>query len=194
MKKCLACLLFAFWASPLLAQEMKTDWAYHAIGSSSRWTETVPGESFTFLANGSDQVGNDDTITLYLLTDQDFAGDMDEQIYVRWWDGTMSHWIMGSWVKNVFLDAEKPETQFHNQPTKDSICLDLWKVEIPSWITQPGENFYAIQMKGFSSGSTNERYLLSKMGGDFSRTNFFGQVWSASEEFDGQDWMINVWQ
>ena len=121
MKKCLACLLFAFWSSPLLAQEIKTDRAYHAIGSSSRWTETVPGESFSFLANGSDQVGNDDTITLYLLTDQNFAGDMDEQIYVRWWDGTMSHWIMGSWVKNVFLDADKPETQFHNQPANGSI-------------------------------------------------------------------------
>ena len=194
MKKCLAYLLFAAWVSPLIAQEMKTDWSYHAAGSSSRWTETVPGENFTFLANGSDQVGDNDTITLYLLTDQNFADDMDEQIFVRWWDGTMSHWIMGSWVKNVFLDSGKPETQFRNLPSEGPLCLDLWKVEIPSWITQPGENFYAIQLKGFASGSSNERYLLSKMGGDFSRTNQFGQVWSASEEFDGQDWMINVWQ
>ncbi len=194
MKNCLACVLFAIWLPPLMAQEMKTDWAYHAVGSSSRWTESVPGESFTFLANASDQVGDNDTITLYLLTDQNFADDMDEQIYVRWWDGTMSHWIMGTWVKNVILDAGNPETQFRNLPTTGTLSLDLWKVEIPSWITQPGENFYAIQLKGFSPATSNERYLLSKMGGDFSRTNQFGQVWSASEEFDGQDWMINVWQ
>ena len=57
---------------------------------------------------------------------------------------------------------------------------------------KPGDNFYAIQLKGYREGRSEERYLLSRPGGDFSRTNRLGQVWSASEEFDGQDWKINV--
>ena len=117
---------------------------------------------------------------------------MDEQIYVRWWDGTMSHWVMGTWVKNVILDAAQSDARFHDLPTEGIAPLDLWKIEIPPWITQPGENFYAIQLKGFAQNTSDERYLLSKPGGDFSRTNNFGQVWSASEEFDGQDWVIHV--
>jgi hypothetical protein len=129
-----------------------------------------------------------------LLTGADFAGELDEQVFVRWWDGTMSHWIMGSWVKHVTLDASRPETAFHGQPTEGTVTLDLWKIEIPPLVTQPGENFYAIQIKGYSQDSADERYLLSRPGGDFSRTNRLGQIWSSSEEFDGQDWMVNILQ
>lgn len=194
MKMLAGCVLFALIVSPLAAEEIQTDWAYHAASSGSRLTERVPGEEFTFLANNTDPIRNDDTITLHLLTGHNFAGDMDEQIHVRWWDGSLSHWIMGSWVKNIVLDASRPESRFRNQPTEGTVTLDLWKIEIPPMITQPGENFYAIQMKGFSQDATEERYLLSQPGGDFSRTNNLGQVWSASEEFDGQDWKINIWQ
>ena len=174
--------------------DIRTDWAYHGIGSGSRWSEAVPGEDFKFLANGTDQVSDADTVTLYLLTADDFAGEMDEQVYVRWWDGAMSHWIMGTWVKNIELDAARPETKLHDQPAEGTVAVDLWKIDIPAWITQPGENFYAIQLKGYVDGASEERYLLRKPGGDFSRTNNLGQIWSASEEFDGQDWMINIWQ
>ena len=106
----------------------------------------------------------------------------------------MSHWIMGTWVKNIELDAARRETRLHDQPAEGTATVDLWKIDIPAWITQPGENFYAIQLKGYADGASEERYLLRKPGGDFSRTNNLGQIWSASEEFDGQDWMINIWQ
>ena len=184
-------LVWALGAATSVSAEIQSDWAYHAAGSGSRWTVSVPGEGFPFLANGTDQISNDDTVTLYLVTANQFAGDRDEQIHVRWWDGAMSHWIMGSWVKNITVDSETP---LCGQPTEGSVVLDLWKIEIPPWITQPGQNFYAIQLKGFSPDSSVERYLLSKPGGDFSRTNNLGQIWSASEEFDGQDWMVNIWQ
>ena len=194
MKTIFAFLLTALLVTPLAAEEIQADWLYHAIGSSNRSSEKVPGEDFAFLANGTDQVSDADTVTLYLLTGEDFAGDLDEQVFVRWWDGTMSHWIMGSWVKNITLDSSRPETSFHGQPETGTVTLDLWKIEIPPPVTQPGENFYAIQIKGYSANSSDERYLLSRPGGDFSRTNQFGQIWSSSEEFDGQDWMVNILQ
>lgn len=194
MKSICAILLSALLVTPLAAEEINADWLYHAIGSSSRATELVPGENFAFLANGTDQVNDADSVTLYLLTGDDFAGDLDEQVFVRWWDGTMSHWIMGSWVKNITLDSSRPESVFHGQPAEGTASLDLWKIEIPPLVTQPGENFYAIQIKGYSQDSSDERYLLSRPGGDFSRTNRFGQIWSSSEEFDGQDWMVNILQ
>lgn len=192
MKPIAAILLFALSATPPAFAEIQTDWAYHAIGNGNRLSESVPGEAFPFLANGTDQIVDGDTVTLYLLTANNFAGDMDEQIYVRWWDGTMSHWIMGAWVKSVALDASRPETTLRGLPTEGMATLDLWKIEIPGWITQPGENFYAIQLKGYAPNASEERYLLSKPGGDFSQVNNVGQIWSASEEFDGQDWKVNI--
>lgn len=192
MKTFPACLTIVFLAALTAAAELQTDWAYHAVSDRSRLTELVPGQDFTFLANGTDQINAADTVTLYVLTARDFAGDMDEQIYVRWWDGTMSHWIMGTWCQNLTLDASRPETCLRGLPPEGTVTLDLWKVEIPPWITQPGDNFYAIQLKGYSSVGSEERYLLSRPGGDFSHMNNLGQVWSASEEFDGQDWIIQV--
>ena len=194
MKPYHAFLSMLLLSASAVRADIQTEWAYHAVGSGNRISEQVPGESQPFLANGTDQVNDGESITLFILTAQNFAGDMDEQIYVRWWDGTMSHWIMGSWVKNVALDAARPEAQFRGLPTEGTVGLDLWKVEIPAWITQPGENFYAIQLKGFAHDAAEEIYLLSKPGGDFTQTNNLGQVWSASEEFGGQDWMVNIWQ
>jgi hypothetical protein len=194
MKPFHAFLTLLLVSASALRADILTEWAYHAVGSGSRISEAVPGETHKFLANGTDQINDAETVTLYVLTAHDFAGDMDEQIYVRWWDGTMSHWIMGSWVKNVALDAALPESRFRGLPEEGTVGLDLWKIEIPAWITQPGENFYAIQLKGFASDTAEEIYLLSKPGGDFTQTNTFGQVWSASEEFGGQDWMINILQ
>ena len=192
MKPYSAFLLFSLMAAMASGAEIQTDWAYHAAGSGSRMSERIPGEDFTFLANGTDQIADGDTVALYVLTDSNFAGDMDEQIYVRWWDGYMSHWIMGVWVKNVALDASRPESTFRGLPVEGTREVDLWKIEIPPWITQPGENFYAIQLKAGAPNSSEERYLLCRAGGDFSQTNNFGQIWSASEEFDGQDWKVDI--
>ena len=193
MKPHSAFLLFSLLAVAARA-DLQTDWAYHAIGSGDRATERVPGESFTFLGNGTDQVPDNDTVALHVLTARNFAGDMDEQIYVRWWDGYMSHWIMGIWVKKIPLDAARPESTFRGAPDKGTAEIDLWKIDVPAWITQPGENFYAIQLKACAPDTAEERYLLSRPGGDFSQTNNLGQIWSASEEFDGQDWKVNILQ
>jgi len=185
-------LLFAWLLAASTQAEFRTDWAYHAADNVSRISELVPGEDFTFLANGTDLVANADPIVLYLLTDQNFAEEMNEEIFVRWWDGAMSHWIGGTWVKNITLDASNPETCLRGLPAEGTQTVDLWKVVIPSAITQPGENFYAIQLKGSGGDILEERYLLRELGGDFSQTNPLGQIWSASEEFDGQDWKIDV--
>ena len=193
MKPHSAFLLFSLLAVAARA-DLQTDGAYHAIGSGDRATERVPGESFTFLGNGTDQVPDNDTVALHVLTARNFAGDMDEQIYVRWWDGYMSHWIMGIWVKKIPLDAARPESTFRGAPDKGTAEIDLWKIDVPAWITQPGENFYAIQLKACAPDTAEERYLLSRPGGDFSQTNNLGQIWSASEEFDGQDWKVNILQ
>lgn len=192
MKPCLAILLLAMLAAPAARAEIQTDWAYHSAGDEGRLADKPPGADVPFLANGTDRVPDGETITLYVLTAHDFAGSLDEQIFVRWWDGAMSHWIMGAWVANLTLDAARPETCFRGLPTEGSIGLDLWKVEIPPWITQPGENFYAIQLKGYADGTSEERYLLSRLGGDFCHINHLGQIWSASEEFDGQDWIVHI--
>lgn len=192
MKPCVLCLLLVLASAGSAAADIQTDWAYHSIGQTERLATAVPGETFTFLANGTDRIANADTVTLYVLTAGNFAGEMDEQVFVRWWDGAMSHWIMGSWVKNVELAAAPATRRFQNQPAQGRVLLDLWKIEIPEWITQPGLNFYAIQLKGFAPEGTDERYLLSAPGGDFAHPNNLGQIWSSSEEFDGQDWQVEI--
>jgi len=192
MKPIITFLFFAGLSVASVHAEFQMDWAYHSAGNASRLTELVPEEGVPFLASGSDQIRNTDTVTLYLLTNQNFADELTEQVFVRWWDGTMSHWIMGSWVKNITLDASDPKTRLRGLPEEGIQTVDLWKVAIPASITQPGENFYAIQLKGYGNGTSEERYLLRKLGGDFSQTNPLGQIWSASEEFDDQDWKIQV--
>ena len=194
MKPFAAGLLFLVFTAGSAPADIQTDWAYHSCGDAERLATTVPGENFTFLANRTDQIADDANITLYLLTASDFAGPMDEQVYVRWWDGAMAHWIMGTWVKNIVLDANPAGLQFKGMPTQGTVVLDLWKVEIPDAITKPGENFYTIQLKGLAEDGSEERYLLSKPGGDFAHPNNLGQIWSSSEEFDGQDWKVNILQ
>ena len=193
MRSTVAFLSFVLLAALSVRAEIQTDWAYHAADGES-WTERVPGETFAFLENGSGQIADGETVTLYVLSANDFAGELDEQVFVRWWDGAISHWIMGTWVRSVRLDASQPDRGFRGLPASGSVLLDLWKIEIPPAITQPGDNFYAIQLKGQGPDVSEERYLLRRFGGDFSRTNNLGQICSASEEFDGQDWMINIWQ
>jgi hypothetical protein len=194
MKSYLAVLLLILGPAPLIRAEIQTDWAFHSSGAGSRLVESVPGKDFPFVEGGSDEVDNDQTVRLYVLTAQQFAGDKEEQVFVRWWDGAMAHWIMGTWVENLALKADAPGTRFRDQPAEGAVTVDLWKIEIPPWITRPGENFYAIQLKAYSLETSDERFLLSRPGGDFTRTNNLGQIWSASEEFDGQDWRINVWE
>jgi hypothetical protein len=191
MKSWIVLLTWLGAALPLGAWEMETEWAYHSAGNLHRLSESVPGNDLRFLANGTDEVSTSDTVTLHVLTAHQFAKDLEEQIFVRWWDGAMAHWVMGTWVKTLHLDAG--EMRFRGQPEDGTAAVDMWRVDIPPWITQTGDNFYAIQLKGLHpDGTAEERYLLCTAGGDFTRTNRLGQIWSASEEFDGQDWRIQI--
>lgn len=173
------------------AQEIRTAWAYHGAEGAAPASETVPGEDFAFLANGPGGIPQDKAVALYVVTDHEFAGNLDEQVFVRWWDGYMAHWIMGTWVKNIRL-AQSLRLRGKPAAGEDDAMVDLWRVDIPSWITQPGENYYAIQLKGCRGDVSEERYLLRRAGGDFSRVNPLGQAWSSSEEFDGQDWSVTI--
>ena len=176
------------WTSA--AGEIQTEWAYHSAGSAARLTECVPGTDLTFVANGADAILTSETVTLYVLTAKNFAGNMDEQVLARWWDGTRAHWVMGSWVGPVEMQAA--ENGFRGQPLEGAATLDLWRIDVPPLVTRPGDNFYAIQLKGYQDDHADDRYLLCRAGGDFSRTNRLGQIWSSSEEFSRQDWQIRI--
>jgi hypothetical protein len=187
------CIVAAALAATILsAAEIQTEWAYHSAGADARLSELVPSKDVRFLANGSDEVPASEPVTLYVLTARDFAGDRQEQVFARWWDGAMAHWIMGAWEENLTLSGDADDTRFRGQPVDGSVRLDLWKIVIPSWITQPGLNFYTIQLKAFANGDSESRYLVQQAGGGFSRTNRLGQIWSASEEVHGQDWSVRI--
>jgi len=182
-----AVLAAAALAASAPAQDIRTDWAYHAAEglSPADIPSPFPGDPF-LLAPGRP----DAPAIVHVLTLRDFAGPLREQVCVRWWDGRMAHWITGSWVKNVTRD-DCAATPFADKLPADTL-FDLWRVEIPAWILQPGDNYYAVQLKATGDGEPVERYLLARGGGDFSRTNVLGQVWSSSEEFDGQDWLVEI--
>lgn len=192
MKQALGLVAWMLLSVPLAAWEIDTNWAYHSAGDEARLTDTVPGVESTFLAGGSTRISSADPITLYVMTSHNFAGEMEESVHVRWWDGARPHWIMGTWMANRVLEAGPEGGQFRGHPQEGAVTVDLWKVDIPPWVTQPGWNFYAIQLRGTQEEVTEERYLLSRTGGGFSRTNRLGQAWSASEEFDGQDWNLEI--
>lgn len=189
--KSFPCFCAAFVLATALAAragEINTDWLYHAAPGVAPASVPVPGTASTFLSLPSRP---SDPTLVFVLTPTRFAGGSSEQVFVRWWDGRMAHWVMGFWVRNL-TRADLPPDASYAQSLPPDVVLDLWRVEIPSWIPQPGENFYAIQLKASSPDASSERYLLASGGGDFSRTNALGQVWSASEEFDGQDWPVFI--
>lgn len=176
--------------------EMNMEWAYHddSDGIEHRATEKVPGETFSFLANGSTSVSQADTVILYVLTANQFAGEGEEQVYLRWWNGQEEHWIQGQWEKNIWLgEGEKGIGGFHGFPRWGEVMVDLWKFEVPSEITKAGDNFYTIQLKHWSDAGAEERYLLRESAGDFGGKNDLGQAWTASSEgFFGKDWKVSV--
>lgn len=175
--------------------ELKTAWAYHDDndGTDDRGWEQVPGETYTFIANGGSVIPNTETVTLYLLTDRDFAGDLEEQVFLRWWNGMEEHWIMGSWVANVTIgEGEDASGRFHGQPVAGTETVDLWKIEIGPDITRPGENYYVIQLKGWTEEESQEVYLLQDTQPGQSFDNALGQSWLPTGEFYEHDWSVTI--
>jgi hypothetical protein len=192
---------WTMWATTLAlaasshAADLTTDWAYHDgnDGTDNRVTENIPGEGYAFIGNGTLSVGNDDPVTLYVLTSNNFAGDKDEQIFVRWWNGESENWVMGGWEKNIYLgkNGETDNGVFHGQPSEGGVMLDLWKIVIPPEMTRPGENFYVIQLKGFQEGSEPTQVYLLRDGADGSSNNNLGQAWTSGDYF-GHDWSVTI--
>lgn len=182
-------------ASPRVFAQLDLDWAYHDDddGIDDRVGEKVPGETFTFLGNGSTVIGDNEPVVIYVLTANQFAYDLDEQVFVRWWDGQQEHWIMGGWVKNIYVGEKQPGGRFHDQPSQGEVMLDLWKVEVPAEATRPGENYYVIQLKGWSEEEgAIERYLLREAGASEASHNGLNQAWSSAADFSGRDWSVTI--
>lgn len=180
--------LFLAAAVAASAADIRTDWLYHAAPGVDPASSPVPGTSSTFLTLPSRP---SDPALVFVLTPTQFAGDANERVSVRWWDGRMAHRVPGTWIRNL-SPADLPPGAPYSAPLPPDAVLDLWRVEVPSWILQPGEHFYAVHLQASDADGTADRFLLATGGGDFSRTNALGQVWSASEEFDGQDWPVLV--
>jgi hypothetical protein len=182
-------------AAQAFAADLNVDWAYHddADGRDDRAIEKVPDQTFCFLGNGSTNIADADTVTLYVLTANQFAGDADEQVFVRWWNGSEENWIMGGWVTNLNLGTgDNTVGPFHNQPEGWSVMVDLWKIEISPDTTRPGPNYYVIQLKGWKDNAATEYYLLRDSSGEQGRENNINQAWSEAPEYSGHDWSVNI--
>ncbi len=179
-------------AGTALAGTLNVENAYHAATDDLRVTEKVPGEDFTFLRNGKTAIPDNEDVTLYVMTANNFADDADEQVFVRWWNGREEHWLMGSWEKNIFIGSgEKAVGAFRGAPVEGEVMLDLWKIVIPADKTLPGDNYYVIQLKGWSEDDATEYYLLRDMavgGGE----NNVGQVWIATPDYAEHDWKVKI--
>ena len=170
----------------------RLDWAYHNIAGADRTQEFVHGQGFCFLQNSKVSIPDADPVVLYVTTANQFAGDADEQVFVRWWNGKEEKWIMGSWVTNVWLGSgENDAGRFHGQPMDQSVMLDVWKFEVGADVTLPGENFYVFQLKGWKEGSEPAQAYLLKDAGTDSKANNLGQVWTAGDYFK-HDWSVTI--
>jgi hypothetical protein len=171
---------------------VELDWAYHddADGEDDRGTEVVPGEAFSFVSPDPARISTDDDVTLYVLTANQFAGDEDEEVWVRLWNGTEEYWVQASWVKNITLgEGEDAAGSFHDQPGEGTRMLDLWKVDLEAGKTRPGDNYYVIQLKAGDA----VRYLLREEDVEMGGKNNVGQASTAeASAYFGRDWKLGV--
>jgi len=180
---------------PAVAEaQLNMDWAYHAAADSpeARITERVPGEEATFLANGRLEIADGEEVVIHVLTAHQFAGDGEEQVWLRWWNGE-ERWFQGHWQKNVILgDSARAAGQFRGLPASGEVVLDLWEIRIDAGTTRPGENYYVIQLKGVGGQGEIVHYLLREGSGEFGGMNQLGQAWTVSPDYTGRDWKVVI--
>lgn len=191
MKKCCAasilCLLLTAGAQAFIY----TDWAYHNDGR--EMAELIPGRSDFFRPEQNKTVSKEQPVQLFLLTPYDYAGEKEEKIRLRWWNGEKEHWLDAEWVDNVVLSAQADPVQtFHGQPERDDMLLDVWKVTVPASMIHAGSNYYVFQMIGTDpKGLRNEAVILSRLPGDApGECNILGQYLIRNGSFFGKDWVI----
>ena len=173
------------------AQGLETTWAYHddADGIDDRASESIPGESLNFIGNGATSISTSNNITLYVMTDKNFAGDKEEQVLLRWWNGESEEWIFGGWEKNIKLGGIN--SSFHGYPSDGEQDVDLWKIEIPAEKTKPGDNYYAIQLKGWTEAESTEHFLL-RVTGETGKKNQLDQAWIETGDYFNKDWIVKI--
>jgi len=176
--------------------ELNMDWAYHSGGGAdSRATENVPGQGFTFLGNGTNDIKDADPVTLYVLTANRFANGAEEQVFARWWNGKEEKWVMGSWVTNVYLGSGDTDAgRFHGQPADKSAMCDVWKIVISPDITLPGDNYYTIQLKGWTTNGTPSEAFLLRDPSPKGKQNNIGQAYTTEGDYVSHDWSLKIGQ
>lgn len=181
-------------AGVLSAHAMELDWSFHsASGEDNRATQFVPGQAFTFLGNGKTEIPDDEGITIYVMTANQFAGDADEQVFVRWWNGDREHWLIAEWFANAVLDVSGENAGlFRGKPEFGSVMVDIWKVYIPPEYTRRGDNYYVIQLKAWSPLGAIESYLLRDTGAEGAKVNNLGQAWIDHADYHDHDWKIVI--
>ncbi|MFH0953833.1 MAG: hypothetical protein V1873_05855 [Verrucomicrobiota bacterium] len=175
--------------------DLNMDWAYHDDndGVDDRATENVPGQGVMFLGNAKLEIPDAEPVTLYVLTVNQFAGEAEEQVLVRWWNGTEEKWIMGGWLTNVWLGAgENDSGRFHGLPNDQSVMLDVWKVDVGSEVTMPGTNYYVIQLKGWAQDAAKESYLTRDSMGENGKVNNVNQSWTPAADYFNHDWSVTI--
>jgi hypothetical protein len=171
--------------------ELHSQWAYHDDADSidDRTTEKVPGENLAFIGNGTAFISSEEPVILHVLTDRNFAGDREEQVFARWWNGEEEHWVMGRWKKNILLGGLDT---FHGKPLDGDVTLDLWEIRVEPDMTRPGENYYVIQLKGWAENAeADEIYLLHNPGSAGATANELNQAWTAGDYY-GRDWSVTI--
>jgi hypothetical protein len=127
------------------------------------------------------------------MTANQFAGDADEQVFVRWWNGDREHWIIAEWFANATLDISGENAGiFRGKPDFGSVMVDIWKIWIPADYTRPGDNYYVIQLKAWSPQGASEYYLLRDSGVEGAKVNNLGQAWTENANYAGHDWKVVI--
>ena len=183
-----------YYTSWARMREVPWDWIYHddADGSDDRATDLLSGNDVYAL--NQTEVLDDDDIAIRILTSKDLA-DVGGQMWVHWWNGSQEHWVWGFPEQDVVLESGA----VNGIPSTGSVTVKQWRCTISSGLTEPGANYYAIQVKVGSTlplGDTvfDEDWLLRDVTGtERAITNNLGQSMSEIAEFTGHDWPVSVY-
>lgn len=184
---------FVYYTSWARMRETPWDWVYHDDddGLDDRTTIWI-ADAGTYALWQTEVVDSDD-VSIRMLTSTEF-GNIGGQMWVRWWDGSQEHWVRGFPEGEVILEPG----DLNGLPVIGSVTVTQWKCDIAASVTQPGANYYAIQVK---VGSTlplgqvvfDEDWLLRDAAGTAQgTTNDVGQAMSEIAEFVGHDWSVTV--
>lgn len=185
---------YIYYTSWAPMRETPWEWVYHddADDLDDRVTIWVPA-SGTYALNHTEVVDSDD-VSIRMLTSTQLQN-LGGQMWVHWWNGSVEHWVRGYPEQQLVLQPG----DLNGLPLAESVPVVQWKCDIGSALTEPGLNYYAIQIK---VGSTlplggevfDEDWLLREVAGTQEAvTNLLGQAMSEIPDFVGHDWPVIVY-